>query len=404
MRIGDAAVIDSRGLDALIRILGALGYDTMGPVVRDGAIVPGPVAGVTDFPVGYRDEQAPGHYRLNRMDDEAVFSWAVGPGSWKAELFPPTQELWRATVDGDEVTFTEPERPTAPMAVIGARPCELAGLAVLDRVMRNNEVSDPRYAARRDGAFVVVAECGVPAATCFCTSMGTGPGVEKGFDLALSEVGDGDRRHFVVRVGTDRGAEVVSLLATSSATAKDLDDRSQMLARSAGAMERHLDTEGLPGLLSRNLEHPRWDDVAERCLACGNCTLVCPTCFCSTVYDVTDLDGSVMRQRSWASCFELAHSYLYSGPVRVSRRSLYRQWMTHKLSTWWDQFGTSGCVGCGRCIAWCPVGIDITEEAAAIRASEGADRSAPVASEEGTAPPGPPAKVKVTTSKRSADA
>jgi ferredoxin len=275
---------------------------------------------------------------------------------------------------------------------------------VLDRVLGKGEVADPRYVARRDGAFIVVAECGVPADTCFCTSMGTGPGAESGFDLALSEIGESDGRRFVARVGTERGAEVLSLLATSAASAEDLGARREMLATAAGAMKRHLDVEGLQALLARNPEHPRWDDVAGRCLACGNCTLVCPTCFCSTVSDATDLDGTIVRERSWASCFELGHSYLYSGPVRVSRRSLYRQWMTHKLSTWWDQFGTSGCVGCGRCIAWCPVGIDITEEAAAIRASEGADRSAPVASEEGTAPPGPPAKVKVTTSKRSADA
>ena len=408
MRIGDATVIDPRGLDALIRILGALGYDTMGPVVKDGAIMPGPVGGIADLPVGYRDEQAPGSYELRRGDDEAVFSWAVGPGSWKAEMFPPTQELWRAKVDGDGVSFTQPEGPSDPLAVVGARPCELAAMAVQDRVLRNNEVADPRYAARRDGAFLVVAECGVPAATCFCTSMGTGPGVEEGFDLALSELGQGDRRHFVVRVGTDRGAEVLSLLATSAATSEDLAARSQMLSRSAESMERHMDTEGLPALLARNLEHPQWDDVAERCLACGNCTLVCPTCFCANVWDSTDLDGSIVRGRSWASCFELAHSYLYSGPVRVTRRSLYRQWMTHKLSTWWDQFGTSGCVGCGRCITWCPVGIDITAEATAIRASDGAGREAASAAKVATTPAAAAGKVaekpKASSSKRSADA
>ena len=403
MRTGDAATIDSRGLDALIRILGALGYDTTGPVVRDGAISPGPVSGVADLPVGYRDEQAPGHYRLRRGDDEAVFSWAVGPGSWKAELFPPTQELWRASVDGDEVIFTQPESPAAPMAVIGARPCELAALAVLDRVMRNNEVADPRYVARRDGTFVVVAECGVPADTCFCSSMATGPGAEGGFDLALAELGDDGSRHFVVRVGSERGAEVLSLLATSSATPEDLEDRSEMLAHAASAMRRHMDTDGLPALLARNLEHPRWDEVAERCLACGNCTLVCPTCFCSTIWDSTDLDGTIVRGRSWASCFELAHSYLYSGPVRVSRRSLYRQWMTHKLSTWWDQFGTSGCVGCGRCIVWCPVGIDITEEAAAIGASDGAGRGAPGVVEVGMKAHSATAELNVSSPERSAD-
>ncbi|MGO9197734.1 MAG: 4Fe-4S dicluster domain-containing protein [Acidimicrobiales bacterium] len=374
MDIGDIVAIDVDGLDALITTLADLGYDTRGPVVRGGAIVPGPVSGVADLPAGYHDQQAPGQYRLERGEDGALFGWAVGPGSWKAELFPPTQELWRATVDGDEVTFTAPAAPPAPMAIIGARPCELAALKVLDRVLRECSVPDPRYAARRDGAFVVAADCGAPAATCFCTSMGTGPGAEEGFDLALSEIEDGDRHRYVVRVGSKRGAEVLSGIAATRATAAEIEARGQMVASAAAAIGRRLETEGLPALLLRNLAHPRWANVAERCLSCGNCTLVCPTCFCSDVHDTSDLSGEIRRERKWASCFDLDHSYLHGGPVRPSTSSRYRQWMTHKLATWWDQFDTSGCVGCGRCIAWCPVGIDLTEEAAAIRASDGALR------------------------------
>ncbi len=367
-------MIDVRGLDTLITVLSDLGYDTMGPVVRDAAIMTGPVSGVADLPSGYHDAQAPGYYRLEHSNDEALFAWAVGPGSWKAEFFPPTQELWQATSDG---TFTEPEYPSRPIAIIGARPCELAAVDVLDRVLRAGAVPDPRYAARRDGAFVVTAECGVPAATCFCTSMGTGPGATSGYDLALSELGDGDGGgyRYVVRVGSELGAEVLSRIATVEATAADLEARHQMLEAASNAMTRELPTEGLPALLARNLEHPRWDDVADRCLACGNCTLVCPTCFCSDVHDVTTLTGEVHRQRSWASCFDLDHSYLHGGSVRASTSSRYRQWLTHKLSTWWDQFGTSGCVGCGRCIAWCPVGIDLTEEVADISRRDGAVRA-----------------------------
>ncbi len=374
MDIGDAAVIDAPGLDILIRVLSESGYDTRGPVVRDGAIMPGAVTGVADLPAGYRDDQAPGHYRLERKGDSALFSWAVGPGSWKAEFFPPTQEVWRATVDGT-VTFSEPDHRPQPMAVIGARPCEVVALDVLDRVLRRGQAPDPRYAARRDGAFIVAAECGVPAGTCFCTSMGTGPGADTGFDLALTELGDGAHQRYVVRVGTERGAEVLSQLPTVIASDADLEARSQVLASAVGTMTRGIRTEGLPGLLARNLEHPRWDEVADRCLACGNCTLVCPTCFCSDVRDTTSLTGDISRQRSWASCFDLDHSYLHGGPVRASTSSRYRQWLTHKLSTWWDQFATSGCVGCGRCIAWCPVGIDLTEEVAAIARSDGAVRA-----------------------------
>jgi len=375
MQIGDVALIDSRGLDAIIVVLGELGYDRRGPVVRDGAVMPGAVGGVADLPVGCHDEQAPGRYRLEHGGDHAVFAWAVGPGSWKADLFPPTQEVWRATRAGDAVMFVEPDITSAPLALIGARPCELSALDVLDRVLRDGAVPDPRYTARRDGKFVVVAECGTPATTCFCTSMGTGPGAEVGFDLALSELDGGGDHRFVVRVGTDRGAEVLGRVPTVAATEADLDARHRMLATAARAMTRALSVDGLAALLARNLDHPRWDDVAQRCLSCGNCTLVCPTCFCSDVRDTSSLTGEIRRQRSWASCFDLDHSYLHGGPVRASTSSRYRQWLTHKLSTWWDQFGTSGCVGCGRCIAWCPVGIDLTEEATIIRRTDGAVRA-----------------------------
>ncbi len=298
----------------------------------------------------------------------------MGPGSWKSELFPPSQELWHARVEGEAVTIVEPDAAGGgnPLAMIGVRPCELAALDVLDRVLEGGATLDPRYVARRDDAFVVVAECGTPAGTCFCTSMGTGPSAGAGFDLALTELDDAGGHRFLVRVGSERGAEVLSSVATDPAYGPDLEERDRVLAGAVGAIDRRLETEGLAALLARNLDHPRWAEVAERCLACGNCTLVCPTCFCSDVRDTTDLSGGVRRERTWASCFDLDHSYMGGGPVRASTSSRYRQWLTHKLSTWWDQFDTSGCIGCGRCIAWCPVGIDITEEAAAIRETDGA--------------------------------
>jgi sulfhydrogenase subunit beta (sulfur reductase) len=132
-------------------------------------------------------------------------------------------------------------------------------------------------------------------------------------------------------------------------------------------MGRYLETEGLASLLKSSPDHPRWDDVARRCLNCANCTLVCPTCFCTTVEDTTDLSGQhAERWRLWDSCFTLGFSYIHGGSVRSSAKSRYRQWLTHKLSNWHDQFDTPGCVGCGRCISWCPAGIDLTEEARAL--------------------------------------
>jgi len=134
-------------------------------------------------------------------------------------------------------------------------------------------------------------------------------------------------------------------------------------------MGRQVDTSGLKELLYQSYDHPRWDEVASRCLTCANCTMVCPTCFCTTTEDVTDLTvGHAERWQRWDSCFDPDFSYLHGGPVRRSGAARYRHWLTHKLGTWHEQFGSSGCVGCGRCIVWCPVGIDLTAEVAALAA------------------------------------
>ncbi len=373
MPLGDAVVIDRDGLDQLISGLTTRGYRVLGPVVRQGAIALGEVNSSEDLPEGWHDTQAPGSYRLEHTDDSALFAWAVGQHSIKADVFPSRSVVWRAQVTDGTVRLEETRDDAPSAALVGVRPCELAALEVLDRVMGTSS-GDPLYKRRRAG-LVVVAECGTPSGTCFCTSMGTGPAATGAFDLALTELLDSGGQRFLVTIGSEQGAEVLADVETRVADDTDFSARAAVLEHANSHMGRRLDTDDLPGLLARNLEHPRWDDVAERCLACGNCTLVCPTCFCSTVEDTTTIDGTVERHRSWSSCFDLGHSYMSGGPVRSSTRSRYRQWMTHKLSTWWDQFGSSGCVGCGRCITWCPVGIDITEEAVAIRAGEAGSKS-----------------------------
>ncbi|MGA2209452.1 MAG: 4Fe-4S dicluster domain-containing protein [Acidimicrobiales bacterium] len=369
MKPGDAVVIDRDGLDQVISGLRTRGYRTIGPVVRDGAVMLGEIRGTAGLPVGWHDTQAPGSYALRHSDDEELFGWAVGPQSMKSEAFPPKSILWRASTEGTAVTIVDHEDEPARTALVGARPCELAAMAVLDRVLAHSPTPDPLYVGRRAGTFVLVADCGSPSGTCFCDSMGTGPAAQEGFDLAVTEVLEGEHR-FVVRVGSEEGAEVLAEVPHRDSTEIDAAACSAVVEAAVQQMGRKLDTVGLPQLLARNIDSPHWEVVADRCLACGNCTLVCPTCFCSTVSDTTDLAGTVERTRTWASCFDLQHSYLHGGSVRVSTASRYRQWMTHKLSTWHDQFGTSGCVGCGRCIAWCPVGIDITAEAAAIREAD----------------------------------
>jgi ferredoxin len=365
-------VIGREMLGELLAALRRRGFTPIGPTVRQGAIVYEEIESASDLPAGWTDVQEGGTYRLQRRDDEALFGHNVGPNSWKTHLFPPTLKLWKARrTEAGELDVEEEPAEAPRHAFIGVRSCDLHAIEVQDRTFVEGPWADPDYRARREGSFIVAVNCGQAGGTCFCVSMDTGPRATSGFDLALTELLDGDGHRFLVEVGTERGGEVLAELDSRPAGRNDEDAAEQVVERTAAQMGRTLDTTDIRDLLYRNREHPRWDEVADRCLTCGNCTMVCPTCFCSSVDDVTDLSGEeATRVRRWESCFTLEHSYIHGGSVRNSGKARYRQWMTHKLASWIDQFGTSGCIGCGRCITWCPVAIDITEEAAAIRATD----------------------------------
>ena len=366
------------GLQSLIDLLRAQAWVVVGPTVRDGAIVHAEIESVDQLPRGIGDLQDGGSYRLRQRGDEALFGYSVGPQGWKSLLFPSRELLWSGRRDGANVAV-EPAVVDPPrLALLGVRSCDLHAIAIHDRVLTERAVQDAAYAARRDNIFVVAVTCSDPGGTCFCVSMGTGPVPDQGFDLALTELLDPAGHRFLVVPGTARGAQVLDELRSRAAsdTAVPADETDRLAAQDVGAqaalrMGRSLDVDGIRDALYANTEHPQWEDAASRCLACTNCTLVCPTCFCTSVDDVGDLTGSTTeRWRVWDSCFSTDFSYLHGGSVRSSVKSRYRQWATHKLAAWVDQFGTSGCVGCGRCITWCPAAIDITAEVAAIRSRE----------------------------------
>jgi sulfhydrogenase subunit beta (sulfur reductase) len=364
-------IIDVEGLRALIDALRRDGRRVIGPTVSDGAIVYDDIDSIEELPRGVADAQAPGSYKLLERDDDALFGYAVGPQSWKKFLHRPVLTLWRALRDGNDVRVEAHEPESDRLAFLGVRACEIHAIAIQDRVLIGGDYVDPHYKARREGAFLVAVNCGVAGGACFCASMNTGPKVTGGFDLALTElIADGAHR-FLVEVGSAAGEEILAQLPRQSATQADLDAAEAIIAHTAATMGRHMPDQDIRALLARNLQHPRWNEVAQRCLSCANCTMVCPTCFCTSVEEHGDLAGvESSRSRRWDSCFTMDYSYIHGGSVRPSVSARYRQWMTHKLSTWFDQFGQSGCVGCGRCIAWCPVGIDITQETQAIADSE----------------------------------
>ena len=372
-QINDQLVFQSDQLACLLDALQDRGYHLIGPTVRDRAIIYDTITSVADLPLGYTDEQEAGTYRLKKRTDQALFGYAVGPHSWKKLLHPPVIRLWQARREGRGFQLIPEDHTSPKYALIGVRSCELHAIAIQDRVFLQTASPDPVYQSRRKDLFIVAVNCGQAGGTCFCTSMETGPKATFGYDVALTEIVDDKHHSFVAHIGTEQGAEIMRTLAYQQASPEDLQRAEQIVANTAQQMGRQMPVAPtqIKDLLARNLEHPRWDDVAKRCLTCTNCTMVCPTCFCTTVEDTTDLTGEqAERVRTWDSCFTLDFSYLHGGSIRASTKSRYRQWMTHKLSTWYDQFGTSGCVGCGRCITWCPVGIDITEEVQAIYQSE----------------------------------
>ncbi len=372
-RPGDQVVIDLAGLQSLIDTLRAGGRTVVGPTMRDGALTYAEIDGLDDLPRGVGDSQEAGRYRLRERGDGALFGYASAAQSFKPWLFPARQLLWsgRRTADGFTVEAADGEQ--ARLALLGVRGCDLRAIAIHDRVLGDTErpAGDAHYLAARTDALIIAVACAEPSGTCFCVSMGTGPHPGAGADLVLTELDvDADHR-FLVEVATERGASALDdQVPTRSADDADLTAADAVVREATGRMGRTMQTEGLREVLYAAVDSPHWDEVADRCLACTNCTLVCPTCFCTSVHDVSDLTGDeAQRWRVWDSCFTAGFSYIHGGSVRESTRARYRQWMTHKLAAWQDQFGSSGCVGCGRCITWCPAAIDITEEAAALRSA-----------------------------------
>ena len=384
--VGSSFSIDAAQLQSLIGALRGIGYRTVGPRVADGSIIYADLESVDQLPRGYIDRQDGGLYRLEKSESAGYFDHVVGPHSLKNFMFPPHETLLESIRKNGTWQMTPTEVDATPLAVIGVRSCDLHALAIQDKVFLQGPYVDPGYKARREKLFLVAVNCRRAAATCFCHSMKTGPRVAGGYDLALTELNP----QFLIEVGSSQGAEIVARMSWPAATAEQVEESSVLSAMLEAELqsreststppvgqprERYLDTTNIHDLLLGNLENSRWSEVADRCLACTNCTLVCPTCFCASVEDVSDLSGDhVRRERAWDSCFTMEHSYTNTGVVRKTTAARYRQWLTHKLATWIDQYGTSGCVGCGRCITWCPVGIDITEEVAAIRATDGAQR------------------------------
>ncbi len=362
--IGSTVVIQKADFDRLLSNLKANRYELLGPRIQNDTLIYGPIESLQDLPRGFVTEQEAGRFRLVQSGHNHYFDLIPGAQSWKQFLFPSQTEMFKLRKEAGtwKIDSPSPEKPF--YAFIGVRGCELAAIHIQDAAFLRPDFVDPTYHDRRERAFILSVNCLHPAGTCFCTSMGTGPRVGAGFDLNLTELED----LFILEVGSELGRAMMTDVPFEAASAFLLNAANRAIEHASQSMGRKLDTSDLPALMLDNLENPHWHSVAKRCLSCTNCTQVCPTCFCWDAVDTFSLDGvSTTRARVWDSCFNPSYSYQAGGNTRPNIQSRYRQWITHKLGTWKQQYGTFGCVGCGRCITWCPAAIDITAEVAALR-------------------------------------
>ncbi|GKS58707.1 cytochrome c [Nitrospira sp.] len=355
--------IPKSAIQHLIDALRTRGYRVLAALVRDGAVVWDEVVAVADLPIGWCDSQEPGQYRLARTDAPDMFGVVHGPQSIKPLTFASVEPLLQIERTSAGFTATPRLPQQDKIAVLGVRACDLAGLAIQDRIFLNDTFKDPYYETRRKSLFLIAVNCTRSLSTCLCVSTQTGPRAARGFDLALTELEDG----FLIEAASEDGRALAAELPLDTVTERELQEGIQRIDACATSQIRRLDQSALPQALYDAHDHPRWDHVAARCLSCTNCTMVCPTCFCHTVEERPDLaHHRTEHSRLWDSCFTQEHGYIHGKNIRPTIKDRYRMWLTHKLAAWVDQFGMSGCVGCGRCITWCPVGIDLTEELPAL--------------------------------------
>ncbi|MET0050437.1 MAG: 4Fe-4S dicluster domain-containing protein [Candidatus Thiodiazotropha sp.] len=344
-------------LQTLIDHLHQAGYRVLAPLPRDGGLQYRELTSVAQFTPGLTNEQRPGHYRLQAGEGERLFDWNHGPQGLKPLCFAPSEVLW--TEQSYKLSFEAKLPEVVPTAVIGVRACDLAALAIQDRHFLHPDAPDPQYRARRESLFLVGVDCAHSAETCFCVSTGDGPSVGEGLDIGMAELDEG----YLLWAGSERGHALLQTLDTHPADDPQLEQMQQQTDQATEEQQRQLPAAQDLMRLYQRLEHLHWQVVGDRCLSCGNCTAVCPTCFCYNEIHERSLDGqSAQRLREWDSCFSASHSSMGHFKVRNETSQRYRQWATHKLAGWQVQQGRTGCTGCGRCIAWCPVGIDLVQE------------------------------------------
>lgn len=272
-------------------------------------------------------------------------------------FFPQSEKMF--SYDTSDPTWAiKPEAGTPNRVIFGARPCDVKSILLLDMVF-DAEFRDDLYLDKRNKTTIIALTCNDARHTCFCGAFGISPGEAQGADILLTDLGN----RYLVEVLTDKGNTLV-------ATAADLftdDDGSGLTAKEKAVLpakekQMKIDLKGVKAIMDNIFEHPIWENESLRCIGCGTCTFVCPTCHCFDIADFNDQSSVGYRYRCADSC-QFANFTRAAGghQPRPSKMERIRQRFMHKLRYFIDRYGDWGCVGCGRCLQKCPINLDIVQ-------------------------------------------
>ncbi|MDH5376447.1 MAG: 4Fe-4S dicluster domain-containing protein [Candidatus Bathyarchaeota archaeon] len=275
----------------------------------------------------------------------------------KALLFKQTETLFKFSL-GRSVKIDPVDITNERTIIFGIRPCDAKSLAILDQVFKG-DYEDPFYLTRRKNTVLIGLSCTQPGVNCFCTSFKDGPASSENVDVLLTDIGE----KYYVEVRSDKGKHLIASMKEllRSAKAEDENNVTYVEEKAIAAITRNMNIEGMVNKLDKMFENSLWKTIAMKCLGCGVCTYLCPTCNCFDIQDETALEKGA-RVRVWDSCMYPEYTLQASGhnprPERVNR---IRNRVYHKFNYCPKNYGVTACVGCGRCIDNCPVNIDIID-------------------------------------------
>jgi len=289
--------------------------------------------------------------------DEVDFSSSNTQKPAKEVFFPQSETMFRYEKTGKQHQVTSTEEVERKRVILGARPCDIQAVSLIDQVFSGKEYTDVYYVNKRKATTIIGMACDHPLSTCFCSSMKGGPFHREGSDLFLIDLGEA----YLVELLTEKGKTFQKNKFLKEALAKDINSAKEVEEKATPKIDGSLPVAGIEKRLDQMLESPFWERVQEKCIGCRICTYLCPTCHCFDIVDEA-LTNKGQRVRNWDSCLSSLYSQETSGHnPRPTNRERTRQRIMHKFNYFPKNFDQIACVGCGRCIIYCPVNFDIRQ-------------------------------------------